>query len=99
MKKLFTLMAVACFSYATANAQSKTAIKAERITKVESKETLKRAQVQEPQKMDAATFEQKRKNVTRIDAGNAKKLILTEEQSKAIIKERSATETNFLKAD
>lgn len=92
-------MAVACFSYATANAQSKTAIKAERITKVESKETLKRAQVQEPQKMDAATFEQKRKNVTRIDAGNAKKLILTEEQSKAIIKERSATETNFLKAD
>jgi hypothetical protein len=98
MKNLFTLVVLICFSFTAANAQDKVAVKAERVTKVESKEALKKAQVQ-PKTIDAATLEQKRANVTRLDANNAKKMVLTQEQKEAVTREKAVKVTNAVKAD
>jgi hypothetical protein len=82
MKNLFTLVVLICFSFTAANAQDKTAVKAEKVTKIESKDSLKKAQPQ-LKKVDAAKIERRRTNVTRIDANNSQGIILTEEQKKA----------------
>ena len=88
MKNLFTLVVLVCFSFTMANAQNKAAAKAEKVTKMESKEALKKAQPA-AKKIEAAQLEQKRSNITRLDASKTKKIVLTEEQKKAITKERA----------
>ena len=87
MKKLFTLLVVACFSYTAANAQDK---KADQATKLDSKESLMKAQPQ-VKKIDAAELNRKRANVVRIDATNSKGTILTEEQVKTRAKTNQST--------
>lgn len=82
MKNLFTLIALLCFTSGMVNAQDKAAFKPERITKIESKETLKASQIQ-PKKTDIAKIERRAANVKRIDSNNSKGIILTEEQVKA----------------
>jgi len=89
MKNLFTLVVLVCFSFTMANAQNKAAAKAEKVTKMESKEALKKAQPA-TKKIEAAQLEQKRTNVRRIDANNSKGIVLTEEQKKARTKENAA---------
>jgi hypothetical protein len=76
MKNVFTLVVLICFSFTAANAQDKAAVKAERVTKVESKEVLKKAQAQ-PKKIDAATFKTKRANMTHIDSQTSKGTLRT----------------------
>lgn len=88
MKKLFTLMVLACFSYTAANAQDK---KAEQTTKMDSKESLMKAQPQ-VKKVDAAELDRKRANAVRIDATNSNGTILTEEQVKTRAKTNQSTE-------
>lgn len=88
MKNLFTLFVCACFSVGLAQAQDKTATP-ERVTKLHSKEVLKKAYVQ-PKQIDAATLENKRANVIRVDANNSKGIVLTDEQREARSKENAA---------
>ena len=76
MKKLFTLSVLICFSFGMANAQDKTEIKAERITKIESKEALKKAQVK-PKKIDAAKIEQRSTTGHHVDSQNSKNVVRT----------------------
>ena len=98
MKNLFTLSILVCFSIGMATAQNKVSSKPEKVNKVESKDALKKAQVQS-KKMDAETFKSKRAAGIRFDANNPKKIVLTKEQRNAIMKAREAKTTSVVKAD
>ena len=93
MKSIFTLFALVCFSFGMANAQNKTTVATEKVTKVDSKETLKKAQAQ-PRKYDAAKIEKRAANVKRIDANNSKGTVITEEQAKIRAKENASKSEN-----